>query len=78
MSTDRVTIRGQGLDKTVLSSKGQLAGAEGLSVSTSDFTIEDLAIGDTVGDPPKVNEGINIVIRQIRTEWINSLEGQCL
>ena len=78
MNTDAVTIRGQGFDKTVLSFKGQLAGAEGLSVSASDFTIEDLAIEDTVGDALKVNEGSNIIIRRVRTEWINSLEGQCL
>ena len=71
MNTDAVTIRGQGFDKTVLSFKGQLAGAEGLSVSASDFTIEDLAIEDTVGDALKVNEGSNIIIRRVRTEWTN-------
>lgn len=71
MNTHGVTIRGQGLDKTVLSFKGQLAGAEGLSVSASDFTIEDLAIEDTVGDALKVNEGSNIIIRRVRTEWTN-------
>ncbi len=71
MNIDGVTIRGQGLDKTVLSFKGQLAGAEGLSVSASDFTIEDLAIEDTVGDALKVNEGSNIIIVRVRTEWTN-------
>ncbi len=71
MNTDGVTIRGQGMDNSVLSFKGQLAGAEGLSVSASDFTIEDLAIEDTVGDALKINEGSNIVIRRVRTEWTN-------
>jgi parallel beta-helix repeat protein len=71
MNTDGVTIRGQGIDNSVLSFKGQLAGAEGLSVSASDFTIEDLAIEDTVGDALKINEGSNIVIRRVRTEWTN-------
>lgn len=71
MNTDGVTIRGQGMDKSVLSFKGQLAGAEGLSVSASDFIIEDLAIEDTIGDALKVNEGVNIVIRRVRTEWTN-------
>ena len=32
-----IRIQGDGMDKTVLSFKGQLAGAEGLSVSASDF-----------------------------------------
>ena len=71
LNTDGVTIRGQGMEKSILSFKGQIAGAEGLSVSASNFTIEDLAIEDTVGDALKVNEGNNIVIRRIRTEWTN-------
>ena len=71
LNTDGVTIRGAGMDKSILSFKGQLAGAEGLSVNASDFTIEDVAIEDTVGDALKVNEGENIVIRNVRTEWTN-------
>ncbi len=39
--------------------------------SASDFTIEDLVIEDTAGDALKVNEGRNIVIRRVRTEWTN-------
>ncbi len=71
LNTDGVTIRGAGMDETVLSFAGQVAGAEGLLVNASDFTIEDLAIEDTVGDALKVNEGRNIVIRRVRTEWTN-------
>jgi parallel beta-helix repeat protein len=71
LNTDGVTIRGQGMDQSVLSFKGQVAGAEGLSVNASDFVIEDLAIEDTVGDALKVNEGENIIIRRVRTEWTN-------
>ena len=69
LAVDGVTIRGKGMEKSVLSFKGQLAGAEGLLVTASDFTIEDLAIEDTKGDALKVNEGENIVIRRVRTEW---------
>ncbi len=69
LSTDGVTIRGAGMGKSVLSFAGQLAGAEGLLVNASDFTIEDLAIEDAKGDALKINEGRNIVIRRVRTEW---------
>ena len=69
LTVDGVTIRGAGIDETILSFAGQVAGAEGLLVSASDFTIEDIAIVDTVGDALKVNEGQNIVIRRVRTEW---------
>ena len=71
LTVDGVTIRGAGMDKTVLSFKGQVSGAEGLLVTASDFTIEDLAIEDSIGDAIKVNEGDNIVFRNIRTEWTN-------
>lgn len=69
LTVDGVTIRGAGMDKTILSFKDQIAGAEGLLVTASDFTIENLAIEDTKGDALKVNEGDNIIIRGVRTEW---------
>lgn len=69
LAVDGVTIRGAGMDRTVLNFRGQVAGAEGLLVTASDFTIEDLAIVDAKGDGLKVNEGENIVIRRVRTEW---------
>ncbi len=69
LATNGVTIKGAGIDKTTLSFKGQLVGAEGLLVNASDFTIEDLAIEDAKGDALKINEGANIAIRRVRTEW---------
>ena len=69
LDVDGVTIRGAGMDETILSFADQVAGAEGLLVSASDFTIENLAIEDTIGDALKVNEGENIIIRGVRTEW---------
>ncbi|MBN8432429.1 right-handed parallel beta-helix repeat-containing protein [Microbulbifer salipaludis] len=71
LNVDGVTIRGAGMDKTILSFKNQIQGAEGLLVNASDFTIEDLALEDTIGDALKVNEGKNIIIRDIRVEWTN-------
>ncbi len=69
LNVDGVTLRGAGMDKTVLSFAAQVQGAEGLLVNASDFTIEDLAIEDSKGDALKINEGENIVIRNVRTEW---------
>jgi parallel beta-helix repeat protein len=69
LDADGVTIRGAGMDKTILSFKGQTAGAEGLLVNASNFTIEDLALEDAKGDALKVNEGENIIIRRVRAEW---------
>ncbi len=69
LNTDNVTVRGAGMDLTVLSFKEQVAGAEGILVNASNFTIEDLAIEDPRGDALKINEGRNIVVRRVRTEW---------
>ena len=71
LKVDGVTVRGAGMYKTVLSFKHQISGAEGILVTASDFTIEDLAIEDAKGDALKINEGKNIVIRRVRTEWTN-------
>ena len=69
LRVDGVTLRGAGMDKTVLSFKGQKSGAEGLLVNAGNFTIENLAIEDSKGDGLKVNEGENITIRGVRVEW---------
>ncbi len=69
LTVDGVTIRGQGIDNSVLSFKNQAQGAEGLLVNADNFAIEDLAIEDTVGDAIKINESENVVIRNVRTEW---------
>jgi parallel beta-helix repeat protein len=69
LTVDGVTIRGAGQDRTILSFKRQVAGAEGLLVSASRFTIENIAIEDTKGDAIKINEGTGVTLRNVRTEW---------
>ncbi|MCQ8184494.1 parallel beta-helix domain-containing protein [Parvularcula maris] len=69
LTADGVTIRGAGMEETVLSFAGQVAGAEGLLVTADDFTIEDMAIEDTIGDALKINEADGVVIRRVRVEW---------
>ena len=72
LTVDHVTLRGKGMDKTVLSFKGQKAGAEGLLVNVKgSVTLEDLAIEDTKGDALKVKDADGVIIRRVRTEWTN-------
>jgi len=71
LRVDGVTIRGAGMDKTVLSFKGRKAGAEGLLVNGDDFTIENLTIEDSKGDGLKISESENITIRGIKVQWTN-------
>jgi parallel beta-helix repeat protein len=74
LNVSGVTLRGVGMDKSILSFRDQVQGAEGLLVNASDFTIEDLAIEDTAGDALKINEGRNIIIRRVRTEWTSGAD----
>jgi parallel beta-helix repeat protein len=69
LSADKVTIRGKGMDKSILSFAGQKEGGSGLLVKANDFTIEDVAIEDTAGDGLTVQGGNNITIRRVRVEW---------
>jgi parallel beta-helix repeat protein len=69
LTKDRVTLRGKGMDKTILSFAGQKEGAQGLLVKANDFTIEDIGIEDSAGDALTVQGGTNIIIRRVRAEW---------
>ncbi|HSD91064.1 MAG TPA: parallel beta-helix domain-containing protein [Kofleriaceae bacterium] len=69
LTVDNVTIQGAGMDQTVLSFKGQTSGAQGLLVTASGFTIQDIAIEDTRGDALKIEGGTGITIERTRVEW---------
>ncbi|WP_454829081.1 parallel beta-helix domain-containing protein [Pseudoxanthomonas wuyuanensis] len=69
LRADGVTLRGAGMDKSILSFKGQKAGAEGLLVNGDDFTIEHLTIEDSRGDGLKISESENVTIRGVKVQW---------
>ena len=65
-----ITIKGMGMDKTILSFKGQTQGAEGIKVTNSEnITIEDLAVEDAAGDNIKVSDTDTLTLRNIRSAW---------
>jgi hypothetical protein len=66
----RLTIRGKGIDKTILSFKDQLAGAEGIKITnSSNITIRDLTVQDSKGDLIKgqLVDGFNLI--NVKAEW---------
>lgn len=75
-NVNNLTLRGKGMNKTVLSFKGQKAGSAGLLVRANDFIIEDLAIEDAAGDGLKIEGAINATIRRVRVEWTGPLSEQ--
>ncbi len=66
---DNITIRGRGIDKTILSFKNQNAGSKGIEATGDAFVIEDLAIEDTIGNAIKVLGANGVTFRGVRTEW---------
>lgn len=66
-----ITIRGQGIDNTVLNFIGQRkgSGGEGVMVKADRFVIEDLTIQNTPGDALKISDSADVTIRRVRTWW---------
>ncbi len=69
LSVADVTIAGEGMDRTILSYRGQTAGSEGLTVTAGGFVLEDLAIEDAKGDGLKVHGVRGVTVRRVRVEW---------
>ena len=69
LTVDKVTLRGQGMDQTVLSFQGQKQGSAGMLVTANDFTAEDLAFEDMAGDGLKVSGATDVTLRRVRAEW---------
>ena len=69
LTVDKVTLRGKGMDKTILSFAGQKEGAQGVLVKANGFTAEDFAIEDSAGDALTIQGGSDITVRRVRVEW---------
>lgn len=66
-----VTLRGAGIDQSVLSFKNQTQGAEGMIITGDDIYLEGFAVEDAKGDAIKINECKNLTIKNVRVEWTN-------
>ncbi|MEO7988900.1 MAG: parallel beta-helix domain-containing protein [Chryseolinea sp.] len=67
-----VTIKGAGENKTFLSFKGQISGAEGIKITNAfNITIQDLTVQDTKGDGVKTQLVEGITFKNVKAEWTN-------
>jgi parallel beta-helix repeat protein len=69
VTTNNITIRGAGIDKTILSFKNQQMGSKGIEATGDNFVIENLAVEDTRGNAIKVVGAKNVTFRNVRTAW---------
>lgn len=69
-----IILKGKGMDKTILSFRGQTTGAEGLRVSNGEnIVLQDFSVEDAKGDCIKTMDVKGITFRNIRTAWTGKL-----
>ena len=71
LDVDGVTVRGAGMDGTVLDFTTQAGSGEGLLVTSDNVTLRDFALENPKGDGIKSKGADNIVYYRIRVTWTN-------
>ncbi|SMQ60685.1 parallel beta-helix repeat-containing protein [Altererythrobacter xiamenensis] len=69
LDVDNVTVRGAGMDATVLDFTGQQGAGEGLLITSDDVTVRDFAMENPKGDGIKSKGADNIVYHKVRVTW---------
>ena len=69
LAVDDVTVRGAGMEGTVLDFTGQQGSGEGLLVTSDGVTLRDFALENPKGDGVKSKGADNIVYSAIRVTW---------
>ncbi len=64
-----VTVRGAGMDGTILDFSAQQGSGEGLLVTSDEVTLRDFAVENTKGDGIKSKGADNIVYYRVRVTW---------
>jgi len=66
----KVTIKGRGINKTILTFKSQVAGAEGIKITNSEnIVLHDFTVQDSKGDLIKAMHVNGIRFERIKAEW---------
>jgi len=69
LDVDRVTIRGEGEGRSIISFDNQRRGAEGLLITSDNVTLRGFAVENARGDAIKARDCNGITIREVRVEW---------
>ena len=76
LDVDNIRIEGEGMNQTILNFKNQQSGAQGLSVTSDNVTLQDFSVQDAKGDAIKVKGVTNIKFLRVKTEWTNGPSSQ--
>ncbi len=69
LDVDGVTVRGQGMDQSILDFSGQVDAGEGLLVTSDNVVLREFGVEDSKGDGIKSKGADNIVYYKVRVEW---------
>lgn len=69
LDVNGVTVKGQGVQKSVLDFSGQKGAGEGLLVTSDDVILRDFAVENSKGDGIKSKGADRIVYHKLRVEW---------
>ena len=64
-----ITLKGAGMEATILSFKGQKVGAEGIKATADSLILSDFTIRDTKGDAIKVQDSKSLIVQRVKTTW---------
>ena len=71
LDVNDVQVEGEGMNQTILDFSDQQSGAQGLSVTSDNVTLQDFSIQNAKGDATKVKGVTNIKFLRVKTEWTN-------
>ncbi len=67
---NNIKIKGQGIDRTILSFENQIEGAEGIKIINSkNVYMEDFTIENSKGDLIKVEDSEGVYFKNIKAQW---------
>ena len=69
LDVDGVTVRGAGMDATILDFSDQQGAGEGFLITSDDVTVRDFALENPKGDGLKSKGADNIVYYRVRVTW---------
>lgn len=76
LDVDGVTVRGAGMDATVLDFSTQQGSGEGFLITSDGVTLRDFAVENPKGDGIKSKGADNIVYHRLRVTWTNGPAAQ--
>jgi parallel beta-helix repeat protein len=69
LDVDNITLRGKGMDSTILNFDDQTSGGESVLVTSNNVVLEDFAVVDPPSDGIKYKFSNGVTMRRMRVEW---------